>query len=75
MEWGEGEGPTALTLELSHGGEEVALEEAPREVEGTAAAGERSKEVMRLRDCTARMASVERERPCWSGPRLSRGRR
>jgi len=38
-----------------------------------AAAGERSAAVRRFRDWMARMASVDRERPRWSGPRLSRG--
>ena len=33
----------------------------------------RSARRRRPRDCTAWMASVDRERPRWSGPRLSRG--
>uniref|UniRef100_A0A0D9UX02 Uncharacterized protein n=1 Tax=Leersia perrieri TaxID=77586 RepID=A0A0D9UX02_9ORYZ len=54
-----------------------ALRRRPRVEEAAAAVaaedGERSEAVRRLRDCTARIASVERERPRWSGPRLSRG--
>ena len=52
-----------------------ALRRRPRAVAAAAvaAAGERSAEVRRFRDWIARMASVERERPRWSGPRLSRG--
>uniref|UniRef100_A0A0A9FJ36 Tha8 n=1 Tax=Arundo donax TaxID=35708 RepID=A0A0A9FJ36_ARUDO len=52
-----------------------ALRRRPREeaAAAEAAAGERSAEVRRFKDWMARMASVERERPRWSGPRLSRG--
>uniref|UniRef100_A0A0A9EW66 Tha8 n=1 Tax=Arundo donax TaxID=35708 RepID=A0A0A9EW66_ARUDO len=52
-----------------------ALRSWPREeaAAAEAAAGERSADVRRFRDWMARMASVERDRPRWSGPRLSRG--